>query len=50
MAFTGTMADGSTFSGNLKNNIGHGYSPVDGYGFINAELAIDRIFANGFDQ
>jgi hypothetical protein len=50
MAFSGMMADGSTFSGTIKNNIGHGYSPVDGYGFINAELAIDRIFADGFDQ
>jgi hypothetical protein len=50
MTFSGTMADGSTFSGTIKNNIGHGYSPVDGYGFINAELAIDRIFADGFDQ
>ena len=27
------------FSGRLINNVGHGYSPLDAYGFINAEKA-----------
>lgn len=49
MTFSGMMADGSTFTGTIKNAIGHGFSPVDGYGFINAAKAIDLIFANGFD-
>ena len=49
MAFSGTMTDGSTFTGTIKNAIGHGYTPVDGYGFINAAAAIDLIFANGFE-
>ncbi len=49
MAFSGTMTDGSTFTGTIKNAIGHGYTPVDGYGFINAAAAIDLIFADGFE-
>lgn len=42
MTFNGTIVDGATtypFSGRLTNKIGHGYSVVDGYGFINAEAA-----------
>jgi hypothetical protein len=39
---TGTMKDGSTFTGVFVNNIGAGYSPLDGYGFINAQRATDR--------
>lgn len=56
MTFSGTTADGGTFSGVIRNNIGAGYSPVDGYGFINAEAAVganannDVIFRNGFDS
>ncbi|MBS0661284.1 MAG: S8 family serine peptidase [Verrucomicrobia bacterium] len=37
---TGTMSDGSTFSTTFVNKIGKGYSTLDGYGFINAELAV----------
>ncbi|HEX4332091.1 MAG TPA: FG-GAP-like repeat-containing protein [Usitatibacter sp.] len=43
MAFTGTMADGSTFSGTFVNKIGSGYSSLTGYGFLDAEKA------TGFD-
>ena len=42
MTFSGIVTDGGTdfpFSGRLVNNIGRGYSPLDGYGFINAEKA-----------
>src|SRR5262249_8763945 len=40
MAFSGTTAGGGTFSGTLQNRIGFGYSPVDGYGLIDAEAAV----------
>ena len=39
MAFSGTTSTGGTFSGRIKNRIGAGYSPVDGYGFIDASVA-----------
>ena len=42
MTFSGTIVDGVTtypFNGRLKNKIGHGYSVLDGFGFINAEAA-----------
>src|SRR5205823_12465564 len=41
MKFSGTISDGSTFSGSMVNQIGHGYTPIDGYGFINAEAAVN---------
>ncbi len=40
MAYSGTLADGSTFSGVMTNRIGAGYSNLDGFGFINAEAAV----------
>ena len=40
MTFSGTTSDGASFSGRLRNLIGNGYSPVDGFGFINAEKAV----------
>jgi hypothetical protein len=40
MSYTGTLADGSTFSGTLTNRIGSGYSKLDGFGFINAQSAV----------
>ncbi|MEO5626686.1 MAG: S8 family serine peptidase [Dokdonella sp.] len=49
MTFTGTTTSGGTFSGTIRNNIGAGYTPLDGYGFIDAAAATDRIFANGFE-
>ena len=42
ISFTGTLADGSTFSGVLANRIGAGYSFVDGFGFINAQSAVNQ--------
>lgn len=38
--FSGTLADGSTFSGVIQNKNGKGYSPLDGYGYINAQSAV----------
>ena len=39
MRFTGTTTGGGTFSGVVRNAIGYGYSPIDGYGFIDAAAA-----------
>ncbi len=39
MTFSGTTTAGGTFSGTIKNQIGFGYTPVDGYGFIDASVA-----------
>lgn len=49
MAFSGTTTSGGTFSGVIRNTIGYGYSKVDGYGFIDAMAATDRIFADGLE-
>jgi hypothetical protein len=40
ITYTGTLADGSTFSGTLTNRFGAGYSGLDGFGFINAQTAV----------
>ncbi len=43
MTFRATVVDGGTTyisNGRLTNNIGRGYSPLDGFGFINAEAAV----------
>ncbi|APV50805.1 hypothetical protein BWI17_14580 [Betaproteobacteria bacterium GR16-43] len=37
---TGTMQDGTAFSGVFRNKIGTGYSPLSGYGFLNAQRAV----------
>ncbi len=42
MSFNGTTTDGGTFSGFLRNRIGSGYSPLDGFGFINAQMAVTQ--------
>jgi hypothetical protein len=39
-SFFGKFEDGSSYRGEFVNLIGHGYSPLDGYGFINAEAAV----------
>ncbi|MFL6513694.1 MAG: S8 family serine peptidase [Chthoniobacterales bacterium] len=42
MTFNGVISDGTTdypFSGRLTNKVGKGYSPLDGFGFVNAEAA-----------
>jgi FG-GAP-like repeat len=46
MAVTGTMADGSTFSGTFRNVIGTGYSPLSGFGFLNAQRAVAYAVGN----
>jgi hypothetical protein len=38
----GTYQDGSRFSARFHNLIGQGYSPLDGWGFINAQAAVVR--------
>ena len=40
MVFVGTLANGKKISGMFSNRLGHGWSPVDGYGVINAEKAV----------
>jgi len=42
ITFTGTLADGSTFSGTLTNRIGAGWTFLDGWGFINAVNAVNQ--------
>ena len=42
MTFSGTTTGGGTFTGTFRNKIGTGYSPTDGYGFINAEAAVNQ--------
>jgi hypothetical protein len=42
MIFSGIITDGGTdypFTGRLTNKIGKGYTPLDGYGFVNAQAA-----------
>jgi len=41
--FFGTFVDGTAFEGRMRNEIGRGYSPLDGYGFINAEAAVNAV-------
>ena len=40
MRFSGTLADGSTFDGIIRNRLGNGFSQLDGFGFVNAEAAV----------
>jgi hypothetical protein len=37
---SGTMADGTAFTGTFVNKIGRGYSPLTGYGFLDAQRAV----------
>ena len=39
---TVTMTGGGTFTGTFVNTLGAGYSPLSGYGFLNAELAVGQ--------
>jgi len=41
--FFGAFEDGTQFEGRMRNEIGRGYSPLDGYGFINAERAVNAV-------
>ena len=40
MRFSGVLQSGATFSGTMRNYIGFGFSQLDGFGFINAEQAV----------
>ena len=40
MAFSAKLANGRTIWGALKNDLGFGFTPVDGYGLVNAEEAV----------
>jgi Subtilase family len=40
MRFTGVLANGRTISGRFVNQLGSGWTPVDGFGVINAEQAV----------
>ena len=42
MPFSGTTADGGTFTGVIRNLIGSGWSKTDGYGFVNAPTAVSQ--------
>jgi Subtilase family len=42
LVFSGIVTDGGVdypFTGRITNKVGHGYSPLDGYGFVNAQAA-----------
>jgi hypothetical protein len=41
--FFGRFEGGNSFTGELQNLIGRGYSPLDGYGFVNAEAAVKAV-------
>ena len=41
--FFGTYEDGTPFRGEFFNLIGRGWTPLDGYGFINAEAAVRAV-------
>ncbi len=38
-----TLSNGTILQGVFKNNIGHGYAPLDGFGFINAQAAVQAV-------
>ena len=40
LTFTATRANGTTFTGQLHNRVGAGYTKVDGFGVINAQAAV----------
>jgi hypothetical protein len=40
MTFRATRADGTSFTGVVDNRLGRGFSPVSGYGLIDAQRAV----------
>ena len=40
MVFTARTNTGRTIVGALRNRVGAGWTPVDGYGYINAQKAV----------
>lgn len=49
-SFFGSFEGGSAFSGRFWNLIGKGYSQVDGYGFINAQAAVNAVSKSDDDD
>ena len=56
MTFSGTTTNGTfgstspgltTQTAVIRNRIGHGYSPLDGFGFIDAQTAVGQTFGDG---
>jgi len=41
--FFGRFEGGGSFSGEFNNLLGKGWSPLDGYGFVNAEAAVKAV-------
>lgn len=41
--FSATLSDGTKLDGVFENAIGHGYSPLDGFGFVNAQAAVEAV-------
>jgi CHRD domain/Bacterial Ig-like domain (group 3)/Divergent InlB B-repeat domain len=46
VSVTVTMTDGTTATGVFANNIGTGYSPLTGFGFVNAQAAVVAVAPN----
>ena len=46
MVFVATRRNGTTFRGSFRNRLGKTFSPVDGYGMVNAESAVLRLKAH----
>jgi hypothetical protein len=42
-SFFGAYEGGGSFKGEFFNLIGKGYSQLDGYGFVNAEAAVNSV-------
>jgi hypothetical protein len=40
LVFRAELANGTSFTGVMRNKIGHGFSPIDGYGLVNAQRAV----------
>lgn len=43
MRYAALLSTGRTISGTFRNRIGAGWTPVDGYGFLNAQAAVRRV-------
>jgi hypothetical protein len=41
LGYTAALSDGNVLRGQLQNRIGRGWTPVDGYGLIDAEEAVE---------
>ena len=40
MRFVATLQNGGTIEGRVRNKLGAGWTPLDGYGLVNAEKAV----------